>query len=301
PRQSRRRMDRARQLSAHFVGLGCLGGDASDRSFRVLVNPASGGAGVRTCALAGQARPWPWAVDHDHIAADDAVAGGCRDILELPVPAADRALQYDCRFLHRHRSQLLPDDRRCTAGALGDRAGRYLDVDALRDVDLPGRAQIHSRLHLRSRRNRPRLRLAAVLVDNGADGAALLDVGRAVPRDRELQDVRHGKPAHLRRAGIDDRGGLDHVEARGVREMAHRLLLRIRRYPLRECVRCGEHLCENPELPEEPMSATSAAAFSATQPSSWTRRLAGASVILYALISMLPLMRIVLTRSTHRA
>ena len=65
-------------------------------------------------------------------------------------------------------------------------------------------------------------------------------------RHRKLQDVRHGKPAHLRRAGIDDRGGLDHVEAGGVREMAHRLLLRIRRYPLRECVRCGEHLCENP-------------------------------------------------------
>ena len=43
------------------------------------------------------------------------------------------------------------------------------------------------------------------------------------------------------------------------------------------------------------MSATSAAAFSATQPSSWTRRLAGASVILYALISMLPLIWIVMT------
>jgi multiple sugar transport system permease protein len=43
------------------------------------------------------------------------------------------------------------------------------------------------------------------------------------------------------------------------------------------------------------MSATSIAAFSATQPSSWTRRLASAAVILYALISMVPLIWIVMT------
>jgi multiple sugar transport system permease protein len=43
------------------------------------------------------------------------------------------------------------------------------------------------------------------------------------------------------------------------------------------------------------MSATSVAAFSATQPSRWTRRLASAAVILYALISMVPLIWIVMT------
>jgi multiple sugar transport system permease protein len=43
------------------------------------------------------------------------------------------------------------------------------------------------------------------------------------------------------------------------------------------------------------MSAQSATAFSATQPSLWTRRLAGAAVILYALISMVPLLWIVMT------
>jgi ABC-type sugar transport system permease subunit len=31
------------------------------------------------------------------------------------------------------------------------------------------------------------------------------------PRHRELQDVRHGQPAHFGRTGLDDRGGLDHA------------------------------------------------------------------------------------------
>src|SRR5262249_13288958 len=43
------------------------------------------------------------------------------------------------------------------------------------------------------------------------------------------------------------------------------------------------------------MSARSTTAFSATQPSAWARRLSGTAVILYALISMVPLIWIVMT------
>jgi ABC-type sugar transport systems, permease components len=43
--------------------------------------------------------------------------------------------------------------------------------------------------------------MAAVLVDHAADGAAVHHARGAVPRHRELQDVRHGQPAHRGRAG----------------------------------------------------------------------------------------------------
>ena len=106
------------------------------------------------------------------------------------------------------------------AGALVDHHRRHLDVDALRDADLPCGPALDPRLHLRGGRGRPRLELAAVLVDHAADGAALHHARGAVPRHRELQDVRHGQPADLRRPGLDHRARLDHPEARGLREMA---------------------------------------------------------------------------------
>jgi hypothetical protein len=56
-------------------------------------------------------------------------------------------------------------------------------------------------------------RLAAILVDHAADGHAVFDVGGAVPRHRELQDVRHGQFADLGRTGLDHGAGLDHAEA----------------------------------------------------------------------------------------
>ena len=43
------------------------------------------------------------------------------------------------------------------AGALGDHHRRHLDVDALRDADLPRRPALHPRLHLRGGRGRPRV------------------------------------------------------------------------------------------------------------------------------------------------
>ena len=45
-------------------------------------------------------------------------------------------------------AELVQHDRRGRAGALDDRAGRYLDVGALRDADLPRRAALDPRLHL---------------------------------------------------------------------------------------------------------------------------------------------------------
>ena len=41
--------------------------------------------------------------------------------------------------------------------------------------------------------------------------AAVPDAGGAVPRHRELQDVRHGQPADLGRTGLDHRARLDHA------------------------------------------------------------------------------------------
>ena len=93
--------------------------------------------------------------------------------------------------------------------------------------------------------------LAAVLVDHAADGAALHHAGGAVPRHRELQDVRHGQPADLRRAGLDHRGRLDHAEARGVREVAHRLFVGLRDHPVRHRVRPRQHLREGAQPGED--------------------------------------------------
>ena len=55
--------------------------------------------------------------------------------------------------------------------------------------------------------------------------------------DRELQDVRPGDPAHRRRPGLGHRARLDQPQARGVREMAHRLRLGLRHHPVRHGVR----------------------------------------------------------------
>ena len=89
--------------------------------------------------------------------------------------------------------------------------------------------------------------LAAVLVDHAADGAALHHAGGAVPRHRELQDVRHGQPADRRRPGLDHRGRLDHAQARSLRELAHRLFLGLRDHPVRHGVRPRQHLREGAE------------------------------------------------------
>ena len=79
---------------------------------------------------------------------DDAVAGGGRELLALPLPAADRALQLRRSFFTGAAAVVVRDARRRDAGALGDHHRRYLDVDALRDADLPRRPALDPRLHL---------------------------------------------------------------------------------------------------------------------------------------------------------
>ena len=48
---------------------------------------------------------------------------------------------------------------------------------------------------------------------------------------------------------------VDHAQARGVREVAHRLLVGARDHPVRRGVRPGEHLRQGAQRGEEPMSA----------------------------------------------
>ena len=136
--------------------------------------------------------------------------------------------------------------------------------------------------------------LAAVLVDHAADGAALHHAGGAVPRHRELQDVRHGQPADRRRPRLDHRGRLDHAEARGLRELADRLFLGLRHHPLRRGVRPRQHLREGAEPGEAAMSAATQA-HSVVAPTPLSKRIAAAIVIAYALITMIPLVWIVAT------
>ena len=136
----------------------------------------------------------------------------------------------------------LSDDRRRQAGAMGDHHRRHLDVDAVRDADLSGRAALHPGLPVRGGRGRSRFGLAAVLVNHAADGAAVHHAGDSVSRHRELQDVRHGQPADLRRARVDHRSRVDHAEARGVREVAYRLFVGVRDHPVRRRVRTRQYL-----------------------------------------------------------
>ncbi len=125
-------------------------------------------------------------------------------------------------------------------------------------------------------------------------GVAVHHARRAVPRHRELQDVRHGQSAHRRRAGLDHGGRLDHTQARGLRELADRLFLGLRDHSVRDRVWPRQHLCEGAEPGEEPMSIANTA-HSVVEPSSGTRRVAGSLVVLYAVITMIPLIWIVLT------
>src|SRR5258708_1240057 len=136
--------------------------------------------------------------------------------------------------------------------------------------------------------------MAAVLVNHAADGAAVYHARGALPRHREFQDVRHGHPAGRGWAGLDHGSRLDHAQARGVRELADRLFLGLRNHSVRDGVRPRQHLREGAEPGKKPMSLANAA-HSVVEPSAGTRRFAGSLVVLYAIITMIPLAWIVLT------
>ena len=126
-----------------------------------------------------------------------------------------------------------------------------------------------------------------------ADGAAVPDAGGAVPRHRELQDVRPRGRADLGRAGLGHRARLDQPEARGVREVAHRLLLRLRHHPVRDRVRRRQHLRQGAQPGEAAMTGQHRPF--RRRAAARRRWVAGAVVILYALITMLPLVWIFVT------
>ena len=134
-----------------------------------------------------------------------------RNLLDLPVPAADRDLQLHRECLRGGRPAR--HDRQRAPGALVDRDGRHLDVDALRDADLPRGFAFHSRLHLRGGGGPPGVEVAPVLVDHRPHGPALPHAGGAVSGYRELQNVRSSGATDRRRAWLHDRADLDQPQA----------------------------------------------------------------------------------------
>ncbi len=96
------------------------------------------------------------------------------------------------------------------------------------------------------------------------------------------------------RAGLDHRGGVDHPQARGLRELEDRLFLGAGDHPLRRRLRPRQHLRQGTQPGEAAMS-TATQAHSVVAPTPMARRVSGTIVIVYALITMIPLAWIVLT------
>src|SRR4029077_21232290 len=160
----------------------------------------------------------------------------------------------------------------------------------VRDAHLPCRTTLVSRLHLRNGRGRPRLVVAAILVDHAADGHAFSDAGGALSRHRKLQDVRYGQSVDLGRARLDDRACFHHLEARRLREMADRIFLRAGHHPVRHRFRRGEHLRQSAQQGEAAMTAAAkSTAHSVVEASPRVKGFAGAFVVLYAVVAILPL------------
>ena len=103
---------RALQLFAHPDRPGHLDRHAGDRAFRVLDDPAADADRLRACLSDRPQVPRPRLLDDHHPGADDAVAGGGRQFLALPLRAADRAVHLHRLVLHRH-----PADRHTDAVA----------------------------------------------------------------------------------------------------------------------------------------------------------------------------------------
>ena len=148
---------RPRQLPAHPRRHGYLDRHAGDGAFRVLDDPAADADRLHAGLADRPQVPRPRLLDHHHPCSDDAVAGRRRQFLEVPLRAADRAVHLHRLVLHRNPADRHRHAERRVAGTLVDHHRRHLDVDALRDADLPRRAALDPRLHLRGGRGRPRL------------------------------------------------------------------------------------------------------------------------------------------------
>ena len=111
---------RHRQLPFHPDRPGHLGGDAGDRPFRVLDHRPANADRLLPCLSDRPQVSWSWLLDHRHPDSDDAVAGGGRQLLEVPLRAADRAVQLCGRLRRRNRFILIS---RCS-GPSGSHRGR---------------------------------------------------------------------------------------------------------------------------------------------------------------------------------
>ena len=92
---------------------------------------------------------------------NDAFAGGGRELLDFPLPAADRPLQLYRLILLWPAALLLRDDRIGQSGAVVHHHRRYLDVDPLCHADMSGGSEINPGLHLRGCRDRSGLAVGA--------------------------------------------------------------------------------------------------------------------------------------------
>ncbi len=148
PPQCRGEVRRARLVPAHSRRCRRLGRDADHGSLRDLDHRHRDGARLRPRLADRQEIPRTRAVDHHHPDSDDAVAGGGWQFLDVPLPAAKRPVQLRALVRDRDRTFVLPDARQCPLESLGHHHCRCLDVDAVRDADLPGRAALDPHLHL---------------------------------------------------------------------------------------------------------------------------------------------------------
>src|SRR5439155_14582998 len=83
---------------------------------------------------------------------------------------------------------------------------------------------------------------------------------------------------------------------RGVRKVADRLFVRLRHRRFRHGVRLGQHLRQEGQPREEPLDPyMTSHVHSVVQPSPLSQRIAGVIVVLYAVITMVPLAWIFLT------
>ena len=165
------------QATAHFlIWTICLSG--SDRLYACLSDQQE---------IQGE-RP----VDDDHRLADDAVTCGCRQFLDLPVSAANRAVQLCGRVFHGRGSFQLFHDRGGRSGALVNCDCRHMDVDALCDADLSGGSSVHPDSIYEAAECDRASKWRQFWTITIPDGPAVPDAGGAVSRHRELQDVRSG-------------------------------------------------------------------------------------------------------------
>ena len=220
--------------------------------------------------------PRPRLLDHGDPDPDDAVAGGGRQFLGLPLPAADRPVQ-----LRRSRSS--PASRRRSSRCS---ARSTLAPWAIIIVDTWMWTPYVMLICLAGLRSIPDYIYEAAEVDRASAWRQFwsITLPMALPfimlavLFRGIENFKMFDMVNLLTGGgpgLDHRGRLDHAEARGLREVAHRLFLGLRDHPVRRGVRPRQHLRQGAQPGEEPMSACAPPAHSVVEPSPLSKRIAG--------------------------